>query len=102
MPKNAICIHEEDYGILWKHMDWRTNQTEVRRSRRLVVSMIATVVLVWIVPGRIFLIGMIGCHPEMLGDKVRTAGDTGLRVGEGNSILARQQLVGNWLAHRVE
>jgi primary-amine oxidase len=41
--KNAICLHEEDYGILWKHVDWRTNQTEVRRSRRLVVSMIATV-----------------------------------------------------------
>src|SRR5215469_6216977 len=42
MP-NVICMHEEDYGILWKHIDWRTNQTEVRRSRRLVVSMIATV-----------------------------------------------------------
>ena len=41
--KNAVCLHEEDYGILWKHIDWRTNQTEVRRSRRLVVSMIATV-----------------------------------------------------------
>lgn len=41
--KNAICMHEEDYGILWKHVDWRTNQTEVRRSRRLVVSFIATV-----------------------------------------------------------
>ncbi|MBD2102558.1 primary-amine oxidase [Leptolyngbya sp. FACHB-261] len=41
--KNAVCLHEEDYGILWKHMDWRTNQTEVRRSRRLVVSFIATV-----------------------------------------------------------
>ena len=41
--KNAICLHEEDYGILWKHMDWRTKQTEVRRSRSLVVSMIATV-----------------------------------------------------------
>lgn len=41
--KNAICLHEEDFGILWKHMDWRTEQTEVRRSRRLVVSFIATV-----------------------------------------------------------
>ncbi len=41
--KNAICMHEEDYGILWKHIDWRTNQTEVRRSRRLVLSFIATV-----------------------------------------------------------
>jgi primary-amine oxidase len=42
MP-NVVCMHEEDYGILWKHVDWRTNQTEVRRSRRLVVSFIATV-----------------------------------------------------------
>ncbi len=41
--KNAICMHEEDYGILWKHMDWRTGHTEVRRSRRLVVSFVATV-----------------------------------------------------------
>ena len=40
---NAVCMHEEDTGILWKHFDWRTNQTEVRRSRRLVVSFIATV-----------------------------------------------------------
>lgn len=35
--KNAICMHEEDFGILWKHTDW-TNDVEVRRSRRLVVS----------------------------------------------------------------
>jgi primary-amine oxidase len=41
--ENAICIHEEDYGILWKHFDWRTGYSEVRRSRRLVVSFIATV-----------------------------------------------------------
>jgi len=41
--KNAICIHEEDHGILWKHMDWRTGRAEVRRSRRLVVSFFTTV-----------------------------------------------------------
>src|SRR6185437_15711853 len=41
--KNAICLHEEDHGILWKHADWRTGKAEVRRSRRLVISMIATV-----------------------------------------------------------
>ncbi len=41
--KNAVCLHEEDYGILWKHTDWRTGQSEVRRSRRLSVSFIATV-----------------------------------------------------------
>lgn len=40
---NAICMHEEDYGILWKHYDWHADRTEVRRSRRLVVSFIATV-----------------------------------------------------------
>ncbi len=40
---NAVCLHEEDFGILWKHTDWRTNQAEVRRSRRLVISFIATV-----------------------------------------------------------
>ena len=40
---NAVCLHEEDFGILWKHVDWRTGETEVRRSRRLVISFIATV-----------------------------------------------------------
>ena len=24
---NAVCNHEEDYGILWKHVDWRTGRT---------------------------------------------------------------------------
>jgi primary-amine oxidase len=41
--KHAVCIHEEDYGILWKHTDMVTGRAEVRRSRRLVVSSIATV-----------------------------------------------------------
>ena len=41
--QNAVCLHEEDDGILWKHTDWRTEEVEVRRSRRLVVSFIATV-----------------------------------------------------------
>ncbi len=41
--KNAICMHEEDYGILWKHHDAQSQTTEVRRSRRLVVSAIHTV-----------------------------------------------------------
>ena len=41
--EHAVCIHEEDYGILWKHTDLNISRTEVRRSRRLVVSSIATV-----------------------------------------------------------
>ncbi|HTL83917.1 MAG TPA: primary-amine oxidase [Acidimicrobiia bacterium] len=40
---NAICMHEEDYGILWKHVDLWGGRGEVRRSRRLVVSFISTV-----------------------------------------------------------
>jgi primary-amine oxidase len=40
---NAVCLHEEDTGILWKHVDIRTGEVEVRRSRRLVVSFVATV-----------------------------------------------------------
>jgi primary-amine oxidase len=41
--ENAICIHEEDFGLLWKHFDWETGNVEVRRSRRLVISSIVTV-----------------------------------------------------------
>jgi primary-amine oxidase len=41
--KNAICMHEEDYGVLWKHYEFRNDTFEVRRSRRLVVSSFATV-----------------------------------------------------------
>ena len=41
---NAVCLHEEDYGILWKHTNYFTREPrpEVRRSRRLVVSTIVT------------------------------------------------------------
>jgi primary-amine oxidase len=35
---NAICMHEEDYGVLWKHSDLFTGSREVRRQRRLVIS----------------------------------------------------------------
>lgn len=41
--KNAVCMHEEDYGILWKHNEFRTGVHETRRSRRLVISFFATV-----------------------------------------------------------
>lgn len=41
--ENAICLHEEDYGLLWKHHDWRAEDDEVRRNRRLVVSFISTI-----------------------------------------------------------
>jgi primary-amine oxidase len=40
---NAICMHEEDASIGWKHTDFRTERGEVRRNRRLVISSISTV-----------------------------------------------------------
>jgi primary-amine oxidase len=43
---NAICMHEEDFSLLWKHLEYNpdgSTRAEVRRSRRLVISMIATV-----------------------------------------------------------
>ena len=43
LMKNAVCMHEEDYGVLWKHNEFRTDTFETRRSRRLVISFFATV-----------------------------------------------------------
>jgi primary-amine oxidase len=40
--KQGICVHEEDYSILWKHWDFVEDRTEVRRQRRLVISAIGT------------------------------------------------------------
>ncbi|KAK5109430.1 hypothetical protein LTR62_006989 [Meristemomyces frigidus] len=40
--KNAICIHEEDAGILFKHTDFRDNSSTTTRARKLLVSQIFT------------------------------------------------------------
>jgi primary-amine oxidase len=40
--RNAICIHEEDSAVLWKHVDEQAG-AEVRRMRRLTISFHATV-----------------------------------------------------------
>ncbi len=41
--KNAVCMHEEDFGILWKYSNPKKGQSTVTRSRRLVISSIATI-----------------------------------------------------------
>lgn len=41
--RNGVCMHEEDYGTLWKHTDIFTGSSEVRRARRLVISFFTTV-----------------------------------------------------------
>jgi primary-amine oxidase len=40
---NAICIHEEDTGIAWKHTQLLSGSIEVRRGRRLVISSLSTI-----------------------------------------------------------
>ncbi|CAG1997402.1 unnamed protein product [Fusarium graminearum] len=40
--KNAICLHEQDNGIGWKHTDWRTGRAVVTRRRELVIQFIIT------------------------------------------------------------
>ena len=40
---NAICMHEEDYGLLWKYTNFTNGNAARARSRRLVVSAIATI-----------------------------------------------------------
>jgi primary-amine oxidase len=40
---NAICVHEEDVGVLWKHTDPANGSRQTRRQRRLVISFFVTV-----------------------------------------------------------
>eukprot|EP00966_Prymnesium_polylepis_P108367 2508504-Prymnesium_polylepis.1 len=41
--RRAICVHEEDGGLLWKHLDWRTADAISRRGRKLVVMFLCTI-----------------------------------------------------------
>jgi len=41
--EKAICMHEEDDGIQWKTKDMRTQLSETRRGRKLVLSSFSTV-----------------------------------------------------------
>ncbi|KAL5346685.1 hypothetical protein ACLOAV_008392 [Pseudogymnoascus australis] len=40
--KNAICIHEEDNGLLYKHTDFRDGSVISARDRKLIISQIIT------------------------------------------------------------
>ncbi|KAI0476615.1 copper amine oxidase [Xylariaceae sp. FL0804] len=43
VKENAICIHEQDNGIGWKHTNYRTDNAFVVRNRELVIQTILTV-----------------------------------------------------------
>ena len=40
--KNAICMHEEDAGILFKHTDFRDDSCTVTRGRKMIISHVFT------------------------------------------------------------
>jgi primary-amine oxidase len=65
--RNAVCIHEEDDGILWKHVDERSGAA-VRRSRRLVISFHVTVAnYEYLVYWRFYQDGNIECEVRATG-----------------------------------
>ncbi|POY74645.1 putative Diamine oxidase [Rhodotorula taiwanensis] len=44
MNPTAICIHEQDAELGWKHTNIRTGRAEVTRARELVLQLIVTLV----------------------------------------------------------
>ena len=68
----AICIHEEDNAVLWKHVD-NNGRAEVRRMRRLVVSVHATVAnYEYLIYWRFYTDGNIECEIRATGIMVTT------------------------------
>jgi primary-amine oxidase len=64
---NAICVHEEDSGVGWKHVDERAG-VEVRRARRLVISFHVTVAnYEYLVYWRFYQDGNIECEVRATG-----------------------------------
>src|SRR3984885_13671965 len=69
----AVCIHEEDNGVLWKHADQAAG-AEVRRMRRLVISCHATVAnYEYLVYWRFYQDGSIECEVRATGLMVTSA-----------------------------
>ena len=69
---NAVCIHEEDNAVLWKHVDHDIG-AEVRRMRRLTVSSHVTVAnYEYLVYWRFYQDGNIECEIRATGIMVTT------------------------------
>ena len=84
---NAICIHEEDSGVGWKHVDERAG-VEVRRARRLVVSFHVTVAnYEYLVYWRFYQDGNIECEVRATGILVTSHTDApGSRPANGTLV----------------
>jgi len=84
---NAICVHEEDSGVGWKHVDERAG-VEVRRARRLVVSFHVTVAnYEYLVYWRFYQDGNIECEVRATGILVTSHADApGSRPANGTLV----------------
>ena len=72
MIERAVCLHEEDNAVLWKHIDAETG-AEVRRMRRMVVSAHATVAnYEYLIYWRFYQDGNIECEIRATGLMVTT------------------------------
>ncbi|MGK2882034.1 MAG: primary-amine oxidase [Mycobacterium sp.] len=69
---NAICIHEEDSAVLWKHVDHDAG-AEMRRARRMTLSFHVTVAnYEYLVYWRLYEDGNIECEVRATGIMVTT------------------------------
>jgi primary-amine oxidase len=105
--RNAICVHEEDHGILWKHTDIFNGSAQSRRQRRLVVSFFTTVGnydygFYWY----FYLDGTIECEIKMTGVLFTAAHDGdnpySAQVAPGLGAPVHQHLFGTRLDMTVD
>jgi primary-amine oxidase len=84
---NAICLHEEDNAVLWKHVDGQTG-AEVRRMRRMVVSCHITVAnYEYLVYWRFYQDGNIECEVRATGIMVTTPYTAGAEVPRTGTLV---------------
>jgi primary-amine oxidase len=87
--RDAICIHEEDDGILWKHVDEQTG-AEVRRARRLVISFHVTVAnYEYLVYWRFYQDGNVECEVRATGIMVTSYFPQGQQPATGTLVDER-------------
>ena len=89
---NAICVHEEDSAIGWKHVDHGDHgpSAEVRRQRRFVVSFHVTVAnYEYIVYWRFYEDGNIECEVRATGIMVVTHVEDGQAHPHGTLVDTR-------------
>ena len=87
--RNAVCIHEEDNAVLWKHVDARLG-AETRRQRRLVISSHVTVAnYEYLIYWRFYQDGNIEAEVRATGIMVTTHFAEGERPAHGTVVDQR-------------